>query len=142
TSPLTQEFADDKYLYSRYYAQGLKTPSSMAVFSFPSDPVEQLYGVGQQACCKDKSLNKKGKCTGLIIFNSLAPLLVYISNKVNHRIRGSNRYACGNLMLLTLRTPVRFVAWYPQIVPITTTKPGNYDTLQQRHTAVTCQHLH
>ncbi|KAF8558679.1 hypothetical protein OG21DRAFT_1404792, partial [Imleria badia] len=37
---LTQEFTDDKCLYSRYYTQEFKTPSFMASFSFTSDPTE------------------------------------------------------------------------------------------------------
>lgn len=80
---LTQEFTDDKYLYSRYYTQEFKTPSFMAEFSFTSDPTEQFYGVGQQACCKDNSVNKKGQTIDLINFNSFVPLPVYMSNKVS-----------------------------------------------------------
>ncbi|KAN0094602.1 glycoside hydrolase family 31 protein [Tylopilus felleus] len=63
---LTQEFTDDKYLCSRYYVEEFKTPSFMAEFSFTSDPTEQFYGAGQQACCKVNPVNKKGQSIDLI----------------------------------------------------------------------------
>lgn len=80
---LTQEFTDDKYLCSRYYVEEFKTPSFMAESSFTSDPTEQFYGAGQQACCKVNPVNKKGQSIDLINFNSFVPLPVYMSNKVS-----------------------------------------------------------
>ncbi len=79
---LTSEYADTKALPSRFYTQDFRASSFQAAFSFTSDPDEQFYGMGQQACCKDDSVNKKGQVIDLINFNSQVPIPVYMSNKV------------------------------------------------------------
>ncbi|KIJ64688.1 glycoside hydrolase family 31 protein [Hydnomerulius pinastri MD-312] len=132
---LTQEFTDDKALYSRYYTQEFKSPSFMAEFSFTSDPDEQFYGVGQQACCKDNSVNKKGQSIDLINFNSFVPLPLYMSNK--GYLQFFNMPSQGRIEFSPIRT--RFVSSEARVLDyyITTAEPGDYDTLQQQYTSVT-----
>lgn len=54
-----------------------------ARFTFTSTPDEQFYGMGQQACCQDHSVNKKGQVVDLINFDSHVTIPVYMSNKVS-----------------------------------------------------------
>ncbi|KAH0831227.1 hypothetical protein J3R83DRAFT_13808 [Lanmaoa asiatica] len=132
---LTQEFTDDKYLYSRYYTQEFRTSSFMAEFSFTSDPTEQFYGVGQHACCKDNSVNKKGQSIDLIDFDSFVPLPVYMSNK--GYLQFFNMPSQGQIAFSPIRT--QFVSSEAAVIDyyITTAQPGDYDTLQQQYTGVT-----
>ncbi|EGO01163.1 glycoside hydrolase family 31 protein [Serpula lacrymans var. lacrymans S7.3] len=132
---LTSEFTDDKALYPRYYIQEYKSPSFSAEFSFTAEPDEQIYGVGQQACCKDNSVNKKGQSIDLINFNSFVPLPVYMSNK--GYLQFFNMPSQGRMEFSPIRT--RFVSSEATVVDywITTAEPGDYDTLQEQYTAVT-----
>ncbi|KAG5653177.1 hypothetical protein H0H81_001894 [Sphagnurus paluster] len=82
TTLLTSEYSDAKSLPSRYYTQDFRSSSFAAQFAFSSTPDEQFYGAGQQACCKDHSVNKKGQVVDLINFNSHVTLPIYMSNKV------------------------------------------------------------
>ncbi|EIW79742.1 glycoside hydrolase family 31 protein [Coniophora puteana RWD-64-598 SS2] len=134
-SLLTQEFTDDKALYSRYYVQEYKSPSFQAQFSFTSDADEQFYGMGQQACCKDTSVNKKGQSIDLINFNSFVPIPVYMSNK--GYLQFFNMPSQGRMEFSPIRT--RFISSEATAVDywITTAEPGDYDTLQEQYTAVT-----
>lgn len=79
---LTSEYADTKILPSRFYTQDFRASTFAAQFSFSSTPDEQFYGTGQQACCNDNSVNKKGQVVDLINYNSHVTLPVYMSNKV------------------------------------------------------------
>ncbi|KAK7062870.1 hypothetical protein VNI00_000367 [Paramarasmius palmivorus] len=83
TTLLTSEYRDIKSLPARYYTQQFLSNSFAAEFSFSSDPDEQFYGAGQQACCEDNSVNKKGQVIDLINYNSHVTLPVYMSNKVD-----------------------------------------------------------
>ena len=78
---LTSEYTDTKTLPARFYRQDFRAGSFAAEFSFTSDAGEQIYGVGQQACCKDNTVNKKGQVIDLINYNSHVPLPVFMSNK-------------------------------------------------------------
>lgn len=80
---LTAEYTDTKALQPRYYIQDFRASSFEAQFSFTSTPEEQIYGTGQQACCDDNSVNKKGQVVDLINYNSHVTLPVYMSNKVS-----------------------------------------------------------
>lgn len=80
---LTSEYTDAKALPSRYYIQDFRASSFAAEFAFTSVPDEQFYGTGQQACCGDHTVNKKGQVVDLINFNSHVTLPVYMSNKVD-----------------------------------------------------------
>lgn len=80
---LTSEYADTKSLPARQYRQDFRASSFEAAFSFSSDSEEQFYGTGQQACCNDHSVNKKGQVVDLINYNSHVTLPVYMSNKVH-----------------------------------------------------------
>jgi alpha-D-xyloside xylohydrolase len=81
---LTGEYIDTKSRYPRYYTQNYMSSTFAALFSFTSDPDEQFYGTGQQACCKDHSINKKGQVVDMYNFNSHVTLPVYMSNKARH----------------------------------------------------------
>ena len=80
---LTSEYTDTKTLTARFYRQDFRANSFAAEFSFSSDPDEQFYGAGQQACCKDNTVNKKGQVVDLLNFNSQVTLPIYMSNKVS-----------------------------------------------------------
>lgn len=79
---LTSEYTDTKARQPRYYTQNFMSSSFSAQFSFSSDLDEQFYGAGQQACCNDNSVNKKGQVVDLINYNSHVTLPVYMSSKV------------------------------------------------------------
>jgi alpha-D-xyloside xylohydrolase len=79
---LTAEYSDAKSLPARYYTQDFRASTFSAQFAFSSTPDEQFYGMGQQACCHDHSVNKKGQVVDLINFNSHVTIPVYMSNKV------------------------------------------------------------
>ncbi|KAG7448767.1 glycoside hydrolase family 31 protein [Guyanagaster necrorhizus] len=132
---LTSEYADTKALPSRFYTHDFRTSSFQASFSFTSDPDEQFYGVGQQACCGDDSVNKKGQVIDLINFNSQVPIPVYMSNK--GYLQFFNMPGQGQIEFSTRRT--RFVASEATVVDyfITTAAPQDYDALQQQYTGVT-----
>lgn len=82
TTLLTKEYTDTKAIAPRFYAQDFRSSSFRSQFDFASDPNEQFFGAGQQACCLDHSVNKKGQVVDLINFNSHVTLPVYMSNKV------------------------------------------------------------
>ncbi|KAK7461907.1 hypothetical protein VKT23_008338 [Stygiomarasmius scandens] len=132
---LTSEFTDTKARVPRSYAQNFVSNSFEANFDFSSDADEQFYGVGQQACCKDNSVNKKGQVVDLINWNSHVTMPVYMSNK--GYLQFFNMGAQGRLEFGTLRT--RYVASEANVVDywITTAQPGDYDALQQQFTGVT-----
>ena len=79
---LTAEYVDTKALPARSYRQDFRSSSFEAAFHFSSEPDEQFYGAGQQACCMDHTVNKKGQVVDLINYNSHVTLPVYMSNKV------------------------------------------------------------
>ncbi|KAI3613081.1 glycoside hydrolase family 31 [Moniliophthora roreri] len=122
TTHLTSEYRDVKSLPPRYYIQQFLASSFAAEFSFSSDPDEQFYGAGQQACCDDNSVNKKGQVIDLINYNSHVTLPVYMSNK--GYLQFFNLPSQGRVEFSPLRTR-------------TTASPGDYDALQQQFTAVT-----
>ena len=82
TELLTSEYQDTKTLTARFYRQDFRANSFAVEFSFTSDPDEQFFGAGQQACCKDNTVNKKGQVIDLHNFNSQVTLPVYMSSKV------------------------------------------------------------
>ncbi len=83
TTLLTSEYTDTKVLPSRNYVQDIRGQASQAQFGFSADPDEMFFGAGQQACCKDHSVNKKGQVVDLINYNSHVTLPVWVSNKVS-----------------------------------------------------------
>ncbi|KAJ7213434.1 glycoside hydrolase family 31 protein [Mycena pura] len=132
---LTSEYTDDKTLTARFYRQDFRANSFAAEFSFSSDPTEQFYGVGQQACCNDNTVNKKGQVVDLLNFNSQNTLPIYMSNKGYLQI--FNMPSQGRIEFTPYRT--RYVADQATVVDyyITTADPGDYDTLQKQYTSVT-----
>jgi alpha-D-xyloside xylohydrolase len=78
---LTAEYTDDKTLTARFYRQDFLANSFAAEYSFSSDPDEQFFGAGQQACCNDNTVNKKGQVVDLLNFNSQVTLPIYMSSK-------------------------------------------------------------
>lgn len=78
---LTAEYTDDKTITARFYRQDFRANSFAAEFSFSADPTEQFYGAGQQPCCNDNTVNKKGQVVDLLNFNSQVTLPIYMSNK-------------------------------------------------------------
>ncbi|THH21409.1 hypothetical protein EW146_g126 [Bondarzewia mesenterica] len=151
---LTAEYTDDKALPARYYVQEFRASSFSAQFAFTSDPQEMFFGVGQQACCKDNTVNKKGQVVDLVNFNSQVPIPVFMSNKVSLvsvRLAVSVRSAypevprptnCPTLAAVPAefgRYKTRFVADEASVIDywITTAPPNNYDALQEAYTSVT-----
>ncbi|TFK52912.1 glycoside hydrolase family 31 protein [Heliocybe sulcata] len=134
-SLLTSEYTDDKALPARYYRQDFRSPSFAAEYSFTSDPDDQIYGTGQQACCMDNTVNKKGQVVDLINFNSQVPIPMFMSSK--GFLQYFNMPSQGRLEFGAYRT--RFVSSEATVVDywITTATPGDYDTLQEQYTAVT-----
>ncbi|RDB17394.1 Alpha-xylosidase A [Hypsizygus marmoreus] len=132
---LTSEYIDAKALPARYYVQDFRSSSFAARFAFTSTPDEQFYGTGQQACCKDHSVNKKGQVVDLINYNSHVTLPVYMSNK--GYLQFFNMPSQGRIEFSPLRT--RFETDEATVVDyyFTTAEPGDYDALQEQYTAVT-----
>ncbi|KAK7047629.1 hypothetical protein VNI00_006397 [Paramarasmius palmivorus] len=139
TTLLTGEYVDTKTLLPRFYFQDFRSSSFEAWFSFSSEEDEQLYGTGQQACCKDNSVNKKGQVVDLMNFNSQVTLPVYMSNK--GYLHYFNMPSQGRIDVFAEfgHQRTRFVADEATVVDywITTAPPGDYDALQQQFTAVT-----
>ncbi|EJD07261.1 glycoside hydrolase family 31 protein [Fomitiporia mediterranea MF3/22] len=132
---LTQEYTDDKTLTARFYRQDFRANSFAAEFSFSSDPDEMFFGAGQQACCKDNTVNKKGQVVDLLNFNSQVTLPVYMSNK--GYLQFFNMPSQGRIEFTPYRT--RYFADQATVVDyyITTAEPGDYDALQKQYTSVT-----
>lgn len=82
-SLLTSEYKDTKAVPARYYRQDFRSSSFAAYVSFSSEPGEQVYGGGQQACCSNHLVNKKGQVVDLLNFNSQVTMPLYMSNKVH-----------------------------------------------------------
>ncbi|KAF9457895.1 glycoside hydrolase family 31 protein [Collybia nuda] len=135
TTLLTSEYSDTKALPSRFYTQDFRASTFSTQFSFSSTSDEQFYGTGQQACCNDNSVNKKGQVVDLINYNSHVTLPVYMSNK--GYLQFFNMPSQGRIEFSPLRT--RFEASEASVVDyyITTAPPGDYDALQQQFTGVT-----
>jgi alpha-D-xyloside xylohydrolase len=135
TTLLTSEYTDTKTLPARSYVQSFRASSFQAEFSFSSDSDEQFYGLGQQHCCKDHTVNKKGQVVDLLNFNSQVPLPVYMSSKgylQMFNMPGQGRIELG-------QSKIRFVAEEATVVDywFTTAPLGGYDDLQRQFTAVT-----
>jgi hypothetical protein len=99
---LTGEFKDTKAPFARNYVQDLRGNAYQAQFSFSADTDEMFFGTGQQACCKDHSVNKKGQVVDFYNYNSHVTLPVWMSNKVClvlfERCLSHLRYLQGYLM--------------------------------------------
>ncbi|KAJ7460833.1 glycoside hydrolase family 31 protein [Mycena latifolia] len=132
---LTSEYTDDKTLTARFYRQDFRANSFAAEFSFSADPTEQFYGAGQQACCNDNTVNKKGQVVDLLNFNSQVTMPIYMSNK--GYLQFFNMPSQGRVEFTPYRT--RYVADQATVVDyyITTADPGDFDTLQKQYTSVT-----
>lgn len=107
TTLLMGEYVDAKALPARYYVQDFRASSFQAEYSFRvgeafGDDGEMIFGAGQQACCLDHSVNKKGKVVDLINFNSQVALPVWMSSKVGTRLLVNPRNVTWFLGLLTI----------------------------------------
>ncbi|TFY81860.1 hypothetical protein EWM64_g2146, partial [Hericium alpestre] len=132
---LTQEYTDDKALPARYYTQEFRASSFAAQFAFSSDVEEMVFGVGQQACCRDNSVNKKGQVVDLLNFNSQVPIPVFMSSKgylMFFNYPGQGRMEFGQYRTRFVAEEVTVVDYYIITAPV-----GDYDALQQQYTAVT-----
>ncbi|KAF9011728.1 glycoside hydrolase family 31 protein [Cyathus striatus] len=132
---LTGEFVDTKAPPARAYTQDFRSSSFEASFGFASEEGEMFFGAGQQACCADHSVNKKGQVVDLVNWNSHVTLPVWMSSK--GYLQFFNMPGQGRIEFDRLRT--RFVAHEATVVDywITTAQPGDYDALQEQYTAVT-----
>ncbi|KAL5492091.1 hypothetical protein ACEPAI_3538 [Sanghuangporus weigelae] len=132
---LTGEYTDTKTLTARFYRQDFRANSFAAEYSFSSDPDEMFFGAGQQACCKDNTVNKKGQVVDLLNFNSQVTLPIYMSSK--GYLQFFNMPSQGRIEFTPYRT--RYFADQATVVDyyITTAEPGDYDALQKQYTAVT-----
>ena len=130
---LTNEYAPLKSINPRYYSWsgGLGNEFS-AEFSFSTTPDEQVYGTGTQ---QDHLVNKKGSSIDLINFNTHIPTPVFMSNKGYGFVW--NMASQGRMEFGPLRN--RFTADAATVVDyvIIAAEKGDYDTLQQRLSAVT-----
>ncbi|KAF3020833.1 hypothetical protein E8E15_006911 [Penicillium rubens] len=102
-----------------------------AEFSFSTTPEEQIYGTGTQ---QDHLVNKKGLTIDLINFNTHIPTPVFMSNKGYGFIW--NMASTGRMEFGPLRN--RFTADAASVVDyvIVSSDPSDYDTLQQRLSAL------
>ncbi|KAE8154103.1 glycosyl hydrolases family 31-domain-containing protein [Aspergillus avenaceus] len=129
---LTNEYAPLKSVNPRYYYWNGPGSEFSAEFSFSTTPDEQFYGTGTQ---QDHMVNKKGTVIDLINFNTHIPTPVYMSNKGYGFVW--NMASQGRMEFGQLRT--KFTAASATVVDyvIVATTPGDYDTLQQRLSALT-----
>ncbi|KAJ7811551.1 glycoside hydrolase family 31 protein [Mycena olivaceomarginata] len=136
---LTAEYTDDKTITARFYRQDFRANSFAAEFSFSADPTEQFYGAGQQPCCNDNTVNKKGQVVDLLNFNSQVTMPIYMSNK--GYLQFFNMPSQGRIgmypMNLYMFAKLMIVARVHSIQNSTTADPGDYDTLQKQYTSVT-----
>ncbi|KAL1704236.1 glycoside hydrolase family 31 protein [Schizophyllum commune] len=140
TTLLTGEFTDEKAIPARYYTRNFLSDSFAVDLAFSAEKDEQFYGTGQQACCKDHSINKKGQVVDLFNFNSNVALPVYMSSK--GYLQFFNMPSQGRIEFSPLRTrfhatETTVVDYYMHVFHNTTAQPGDYDTLQKQFTSVT-----
>ncbi|KAF7596790.1 hypothetical protein BBP40_012389 [Aspergillus hancockii] len=129
---LTNEYAPLKSVNPRYYSWNGPGSEFSAEFSFSTTPDEQFYGTGTQ---QDHLVNKKGSVIDLINFNTHIPTPVFMSNKGYGFVW--NMASQGRMEFGQLRN--KFTAASATVVDyvIVAATPGDYDTLQQRLSALT-----
>lgn len=129
---LTNEYAPLKSINPRYYSWSGPGSEFSAEFSFSSAPDEQVYGTGTQ---QDHLVNKKGSTIDLINYNTFIPTPVFMSSKGYGFVW--NMASEGRMEFGPLRN--RFTARVATVVDyaITSSTPGDYDTLQRRLSAMT-----
>ncbi|KAJ9298333.1 CAZyme family GH31 [Paecilomyces variotii] len=129
---LTNEYAPLKSINPRYYRWPGPGSEFSAEFSFSTTPDEQIYGTGTQ---QDHMVNKKGSVIDLINFNTHIPTPVFMSNKGYGFIW--NMASEGRMEFGSLRN--KFTADLATVVDyvIVAAPSGDYDTLQQRLSALT-----
>lgn len=129
---LTNEYAPLKSLNPRFYTWTGPGYEFSAAFSFSATPDEQVFGTGTQ---QDHMINKKGQVIDMINFNTHIPTPVFMSSKGYAMIW--NSASQGRMEFGTQRT--RFVADSLTLVDYTIVSAGegDYDTLQQRLSAMT-----
>ncbi|KAJ5991705.1 hypothetical protein N7451_007429 [Penicillium sp. IBT 35674x] len=129
---LTNEYAPLKSINPRYYLWTGPGSEFAAEFSFSTTPDEQIYGTGTQ---QDHQVNKKGSTIDLINFNTHIPTPVFMSNKGYGFVW--NMPSTGRMEFSTLRN--RFTSDATNVVDyfVVSSTPGDYDTLQQRLSALT-----
>ncbi|KAJ5666581.1 hypothetical protein N7462_010990 [Penicillium macrosclerotiorum] len=103
-----------------------------AEFSFSTTPDEQIYGTGTQ---QDHLVNKKGMTIDLINFNTHIPTPVFMSSKGYGFVW--NMASTGRMEFSTLRNRFKTDAATVVDYLIVASSPGDYDTLQQRLSALT-----
>jgi alpha-D-xyloside xylohydrolase len=115
-----------------YYAWNGPGYEFSAAFSFSTTPDEQIYGTGTQ---QDHLVNKKGNVIDLINFNTHIPTPVFMSSRGYAFIW--NSASEGEMEFGQLRN--RFTSRSTTLVDyaITSAPKGDYDTLQQRLSALT-----
>lgn len=130
---LTNEYAPLKSINPRYYSWSGPGSEFAAEFSFSTTPNEQIYGTGTQ---QDHLVNKKGMIIDLINFNTHIPTPVFMSNKGYGFVW--NMASTGRMEFGLLRN--KFTADAATVVDyviVASPKAGDYDTLQQRLSAIT-----
>ena len=129
---LTNEYAPIKSLNARYYSWPGQGYEFSAAFSFSTTPDEQIYGTGTQT---DHLVNKKGSVIDMVNFNTHIPTPVFMSSRGYAFIW--NNAAEGRMEFGPLRN--RITAEVTTVVDyvIVSAPQGDYDTLQQRISALT-----
>jgi alpha-glucosidase (family GH31 glycosyl hydrolase) len=129
---LTNEYAPLKSVNPRYYSWNGPGAEFSAEFTFSTTPDEQFYGTGTQ---QDHLVNKKGTVIDLINFNTHIPTPVFMSNKGYGFVW--NMASEGRMEFGQLRN--KFTAASATLVDyvIVASPAGDYDTLQQRLSALT-----
>jgi len=130
---LTNEYAPLKSTNPRYYSWTGPGSEFAAEFSFSTTPNEQIYGTGTQ---QDHLVNKKGMTIDLVNFNTHIPTPVFMSNKGYGFVW--NMPSTGRMEFGPLRNKFTTdAATVVDYVIVASSKPGDYDTLQQRLSAIT-----
>ncbi|CAI7671235.1 unnamed protein product [Penicillium pancosmium] len=129
---LTNEYAPLKSINPRYYSWNGPGGEFAAEFSFSATPDEQVYGTGTQ---QDHLVNKKGMVIDLVNFNTHIPTPMFMSNKgygFVWNMASTGRMEFGQLRNKFTTDSATAVDYF-----IVAAAPGDYDTLQQRLSALT-----
>lgn len=129
---LTNEYAPLKSINPRYYYWNGPGYEFEAEFSFSTSPDEQIFGTGTQ---QDHMVNKKGQVIDLVNFNTHIPTPVFMSNRGYAFVWNSPSE--GRMEFGALRNRFRADSTTVVDYAIVSAPQGDYDTLQQRLSAMT-----
>ena len=129
---LTTEYRPLKSINPRYYYWPGPGYEFSAEFAWSTGPDEQIYGTGTQ---QDHLVNKKGSVIDMVNFNTHIPTPVFMSSRGYGFVW--NSAAQGRMEFGTLRNRITSASTTVVDYVITSAPVGDYDTLQQRLSALT-----